>query len=276
MLSQGVTQVRKFLLVIPLLPALALAEFKISYPADDDPSVKVKKPRDAVLLVNNSVSYVTEVGSGEAAEIVGNASNIPIAEALAMITPAGWKVYSAPDIEFDGVRTDLHSGESWTDALARTGQDNDLLFTVNWNHREIVVSRFREKGVFDAGSAPLSDTALAGVGSKVLHLSKGDLRESLAFFAQMNGLTLEYDVFANDRSIRVHPTVAEFTHPIPECITWTLPNNYDSRSAEWLEDLNRILIPYRLKTFLFSNNVLFLTSIHEYGSDFCKGRHNEI
>lgn len=262
-------------LLIGFSPCFAYSDFKISYPEGYKERVTLK-PRDSVLLINNSVQYLTEIGSGDATTIAGDGIDIPISDAFEMLTPDGWKVYSAPGIEFENVKTDLVDGEPWTNSLERTGRDNDLLFTVDWKHKEILISPFREKGVFDSASEPLGANASLVLGMKTLRLRQGDLRESLDFFAQMNGLTLEYDVFSSDRALRIHPSIAEFTHAIPSCITWKLPSDYESHSAEWLTELNRILTPYRLKTFLFANNVLFLTSIHEYGSDFCRGRNNEL
>ncbi len=249
----------------------AIAAFKITYPQDME---AFKRQHNSVLLLNNATEFVVEVGSGMADSVPGAAKNVPIGDALLLLTPKGWKAYGN-DVDLSNVTVDLMKGEPWTETLARTGKDYDMIFTVDWARKEISVDPHLEKGQFGLSGMPVAESEAINDGPKRLHLQEGDLREALNLFAMLNDMKLQVDIFSEDRDFRVHPTVAEYTHPIPDCVSWRLPNQYNTVTSEWLTELNRILKPYRLKTFLFANNVIFLTSLHQYGDDFCRGKVNE-
>lgn len=255
-----------------MLSVQALASFKITY-SEDAPAKK--RLKDSVLLLNNATDFLVEVGSGVAAGVPGDAKRVPIGDAFMLLTPPGWRAYNN-GVELDEMTVDLVSGEPWTRALERAGKDHDMIFTVDWGRKEIHVEPHVEKGRFDVSANPVGDDEAMFDVPKRLHLKEGDLREALELFTMLNQMKLEVDVFTEDRELRVHPTIVEYTHPIPSCVTWSLPNRYQTITSEWLSELNRILKPYRLKTFLFANDVVFLTSLHNYGSDFCGGKTNEL
>ncbi len=264
------TRVTFFLLAL-CFSAIASGAFKITYPEDVD---QIKRVKNSTLILNKATDFLVNVGSGTPDEVPGDADSVPMRDAMLLLTPKGWRAY-ASDVEFDDVKVDLVRGEPWTNALERAGQDHGMIFIVDWKRREIHIEPHTEIGEFDVSGVPFDEDSANVQGPKQLHLQAGDLRESLEFFAMLNGMKLEVDIFSDDRKLRVHPTVAEYTHPVPECVSWNLSNRYSAVTTEWLSELNRILKPYRLKIFLFSNNVIFLTSLHKYGNDFCMGESNE-
>lgn len=249
----------------------ASSAFKINYPENVD---QIKRSKNSTLLLNKATKFLVEEGEGVANTVPGSAVSVSIRDAMVLLTPKGWKAYTN-GVDMSEVTVDLISGEPWTSTLERAGQDHGMIFVVDWNNREIHIEPHTEIGEFDVSGVPVDETSANNFGPRQLHLQAGDLRESLEFFALLNSMKLEVDIFTEDRALRVHPTVAEYTHPVPACVSWKLSNQYSTLTTEWLSELNRILKPYRLKTFLFANNVIFLTSLHKYGNDFCMDESND-
>ena len=259
--------------VLALLSSSVIADFKITFPQDYKKNQEVIDT--GVLLVNNSTEFLIETGSGMASAVNADASRMPISDAFQLLVPKGWRAYGE-GVDLKDKTVDLFKGELWTDSFKRAGKDHNMIFFLDWSNRVMRVKPHLEIGVFDASDEPLADGSGIFDTPRRLVLRSGDLRESLDLFAQMNRLKLEVDVYSTDRALRVHPTVAEYTHPIPSCISWSMPKGYESPTThDWLKELNRILNPYRLKVFLFANDVVFLTSLHRYGENFCKEQNNE-
>jgi len=260
----------KALCICSMLMALAhpcFAEFKITHPGGIESLQRDKN--QGVLLINKSTEFLVETGVGHAATIETDVPSLAISDAFKLLVPKGWRAYG-DGVDLEDKYVDLVSGETWTEAFERAGKDHDMIFFVDWKNKLIKVKPHLEIGMFSLADTPLMDSMGIFDSPRNLILKQGDLRESLDVFAQINSMRLEIDTYSENRALTVHPTVAEYTHPIPSCVTWTMPKKYQAVTQDWLMELNRILNPYRLKIFLFANDVIFLTSLHPYGDNFCK------
>ena len=169
----------------------ANSAFRIDFPDDIQ---EVKRLKDSTLIINKATEFLVHVGTGSAEPVPGGVDTIAIRDAMLLLTPEGWRAYSN-GVDLDNVVVDFIAGEPWTGPLKRAGEDYGMIFTVDWNRKEIHIQPHTEIGEFDVSGVPYDESTANIQGPKQLHLQAGDLRKSLELFAGLNGMKLEVDVF---------------------------------------------------------------------------------
>lgn len=97
------------------------------------------------LLVDLAYSPLTETGSGSAEIVEGFGDEVPFADGMALIIPAGWQVYKSKDLAGKDVPTVItfNGGKRWPDVLRDIALREGLQFHVDWYQRTIQMLKGR-------------------------------------------------------------------------------------------------------------------------------------
>lgn len=106
---------------------------------------KQQRYANSELLVDLAYSPLTETGSGDAEMVEGFGDEVPFADGMALIIPAGWQLYKSKDLTGNDVPTviSFSGGKRWPDVLRDIGLREGLQFHVDWYQRTIQMLKGR-------------------------------------------------------------------------------------------------------------------------------------
>ena len=94
--------------------------------------------------ITNKTSLV-EIGTApkNLVPLKGFAKNLPLIEVLRQITPSGWKVKKAVDSQKIDIKQEIswQGGNNWVKTLDNISTEYGFTSEVNWNKKEIVISK---------------------------------------------------------------------------------------------------------------------------------------
>lgn len=115
-------------------------------PQEARPVASPARYSNAELLVDLAYTPVTETGSGASEVVEGFGDDIPFADCMALILPAGWQLYRNKELAQSDVPQSLSftGGKPWPQVLKQVAERNGLHFHIDWYQRTIEMSKGRD------------------------------------------------------------------------------------------------------------------------------------
>ncbi|MGD8907876.1 MAG: TcpQ domain-containing protein [Chromatiales bacterium] len=151
------------------------------------PLLDPKEWRDVDALPN-----IKEIGFGKAKVVKGSGSNMKLSDALRLLVPKGWKVYTHNNVSEAEVIS-WSGGRPWTEVLSRIGTNHGYEYRVHWDSKTVTARRASTMDAKPASKDNTPKNTYFGITKYMVY--KGELLSNeLARWAKTEGWNLHWGI----------------------------------------------------------------------------------
>ena len=95
------------------------------------------------MVLDNTYESLLEKGKGVARKTDSFVDNLPLSDALKILVPDKWQVLKSKEIKLDK-KVSWDGNKKWTDVLRSIGDSKGYQFLVDWDKKQLVVTKGRD------------------------------------------------------------------------------------------------------------------------------------